>query len=298
MTSRYELKEEIRTLAIQKQRAIDENLVLKRELSWAQEESKARKVTLTALREELDKANANLDDSTREKALSFAQSTARRSEDVLRIAANYELYLRKGVSVPVYTGERSEFRRLLAELFESATEEQASLLSDLSGAVEDLRAAYKAALGANAEHQDRESQLTECAQELVDALVWSAEYAGLPAAEGWSWYDALKKHAPATLEGFEARQEKGHVLSTEPVTTQNADHEFATEAVLPPKAVKDAVISIMSRTTSSVNLRTEVQLAYEWVTEKDDTQDRLSALSMADGARQKAKIIHSLRTEV
>ena len=61
------------------------------------------------------------------------------------------------------------------------------------------------------------------------------------------------------------------------------------------EAVREAVISIMSRETGTMNLRAEFQLAHEWVTEKDDFQDRLSALAMADGNRAKAKVIYSLR---
>ena len=133
--------------------------------------------------------------------------------------------------------------------------------------------------------QEREKQLTECAQELVNALVWSAEYAGLPAAEGWSWYDALQKHAPSALEGFCPRDKE----------TTEADVPTSTEAPMTPRAVKEAVISIMSRETGAMNLRAEVQLAHEWVTEKDDFQDRLSALAMAEGNRAKAKVIYSLR---
>lgn len=133
--------------------------------------------------------------------------------------------------------------------------------------------------------QDRESQLTECAQELVNALVRSAEYAGLPASEGWSWYDALKKHAPSALEGFCPRDKE----------TTEADVPTSAEATMTTEAVKEAVISIMSRETGTVNLRAEFQLAHEWVTEKDDVQNRLSALAMADGNRAKAKVIYSLR---
>ena len=133
--------------------------------------------------------------------------------------------------------------------------------------------------------QECAQELVECAQELVDALVWSAEYASLPAAEGWSWYDALKKHAPSALEVFCPRDEE----------TTEADVPTSTEATMTTEAVKEAVISIMSRETGTMNLRAEFQLAHEWVTEKDDFQDRLSALAMADGNRAKAKVIYSLR---
>lgn len=40
---------------------------------------------------------------------------------------------------------------------------------------------------------------------LIMALVHTVEYVGtdmLPAAEGWSWYDALAKYAPERLNGF------------------------------------------------------------------------------------------------
>lgn len=287
MKSRAGLKEEIRTLATQKQRALDENLELERELRYAKEAAEAHKRTATALSKELVKVEAKLTDSTREKALAFATGdrVARRDAAVLQRAANYELYLRKGVSVPVYTNDRSDIRSTLAWLFESATEEQADLLATISGQVDDLQAAYKAALKENAERQYREKQLTECAQELVNALVWSAEYAGLPAAEGWSWYDALKKHAPSALEGFYPRDEE----------TTEADVTTSAEAPMTPEAVREAVISIMSRATGTMHLRAEVQLAHEWVTEKDDFQDRLSALAMAEGNRAKAKVIYSLR---
>lgn len=134
----------------------NKNLSLGRELGRAQEEAKAREVTITILREELDKADAKLTDSIREKALAFATGdrVARRDAAVLQRAANYELYLRKGVSVPVYTNDQSDIRSTLAWLFESATEEQADLLSTLSGQVDNLQAAYKAALKENAELQE------------------------------------------------------------------------------------------------------------------------------------------------
>ena len=192
MKSRAGLKEEIRTLAIQKQRVLDENLELERSLRWAQE----------------------------------AAESSRRQEQVI-------------------VGHAAEVVQL----------------------------------------NERIDQLTHCSQELVDALVWSAQYAGLPAAEGWSWYDALKKHAPAALEGFYPRDEE---------TTQ-ADVPTSAEATMTTEAVKEALISIMSRETGTMNLRAEFQLAHEWVTEKDDFQDRLSALAMADGNRAKAKVIYSLR---
>lgn len=184
MKSRAELKKEIRTLATQKQRALNENLELERSLRWAQE----------------------------------AAESSRRQEQVVQL-------------------------------------------------------------------NERIDQLTHCSQELVNALVSSAEYAGLPASEGWSWYDALKKHAPAALEVFCPRDEE----------TTEADVPISLEATMTTEAVKEAVISIMSRETGTMNLRAEFQLAHEWVTEKDDFQDRLSALAMADGNRAKAKVIYSLR---
>ena len=63
----------------------------------------------------------------------------------------------------------------------------------------------------------------------------------------------------------------------------------------PRGGVKEEVISIMARETGTMHLRAEVQLAHEWVTEKDDLEDRLSALAMAEGNRAKAKVIYSLR---
>lgn len=36
--------------------------------------------------------------------------------------------------------------------------------------------------------------------DLCDAIRLTAEYANLPAVEGWSWYDALRKHAPDAAE--------------------------------------------------------------------------------------------------
>lgn len=233
MKSRAELKNELALAEEWRMDVTNKNLSLGRELGRAQEEAKAREVTITILREELDKADAKLTDSIREKALAFATGdrVARRDAAVLQRAANYELYLRKGVSVPVYTNDRSDIRSTLAKLFESATEEQADLLSTLSGQVDDLQAAYKSALKENAERQE----------------------------------------------------------------TAEADVPTSAEAPMTTEAVKEAVISIMSRETGTMNLRAEFQLAHEWVTEKDDFQDRLSALAMADGNRAKAKVIYSLR---
>lgn len=158
MTSRADLKYALEFAEKKRMDVTDKNLSLGRELRWAQEEAKAREVTITALREELDRAEEKLTDSIREKALAFAQATgdrvARRDAAVLQRAANYEMYLRKGVSVPVYTNDQSDIRSTLAWLFESATEEQADLLSTLSGQVDNLQAAYKAALKENAELQE------------------------------------------------------------------------------------------------------------------------------------------------
>lgn len=41
--------------------------------------------------------------------------------------------------------------------------------------------------------------------DLVEAIRLTVEYVGndtLPAVEGWSWYDALVKHAPDVAEAF------------------------------------------------------------------------------------------------
>ena len=233
MKSRAELKNALELAESKLKDATNNNVSLMWDLGCVQKEAKTQKVTITTLREELDKAEAKLTDSIREKALAFVTGdrVARRDAAVLQRAANYEMYLRKGVSVPVYTNDRSDIRSTLAWLFESATEEQAGLLSTLSGQVDDLQAAYKAALKENAERQE----------------------------------------------------------------TTEADVPTSTEAPMTPGAVKEAVISIMSRETGTMNLRAEVHLAHEWVTEKDDFQDRLSALAMADGNRAKAKVIYSLR---
>lgn len=36
--------------------------------------------------------------------------------------------------------------------------------------------------------------------DLVDAIRLTQEYTQLPALEGWSWYDALTRHAPDVAE--------------------------------------------------------------------------------------------------
>lgn len=46
---------------------------------------------------------------------------------------------------------------------------------------------------------------TTAIDELADAIRLTVEYVGndtLPAIEGWSWYDALKRHRPGLLVGF------------------------------------------------------------------------------------------------
>ncbi len=156
MKSRAELKNELALAEKKRMDVTNKNLSLGLELRWAQEEAKAREVTITALREELDRAEEKLTDSIREKALAFAigGQGSRMDATVLQRAANYEMYLRKGVSVPVYTNDQSDIRSTLAWLFESATEEQADLLSTLSGQVDNLQAAYKEALRVNAERQE------------------------------------------------------------------------------------------------------------------------------------------------
>lgn len=50
-------------------------------------------------------------------------------------------------------------------------------------------------------HSDKASE-TSMVEELTKALVHTVEYVGpnlLPAVEGWSWYDALKKVSPDHL---------------------------------------------------------------------------------------------------
>ena len=42
-------------------------------------------------------------------------------------------------------------------------------------------------------------QLREENWDLINAIRLTQEYSQLPAVEGWSWYDALKKYAPALL---------------------------------------------------------------------------------------------------
>ena len=45
-------------------------------------------------------------------------------------------------------------------------------------------------------------QLQRANEELIQAIVFTRQYIGkerMPAVEGWSWYDALKKHAPDEL---------------------------------------------------------------------------------------------------
>lgn len=47
--------------------------------------------------------------------------------------------------------------------------------------------------------------VTEVVEELTEAIRFTVEYIGteyLPPIEGWSWYEALKKYAPAKLEAF------------------------------------------------------------------------------------------------
>ena len=46
---------------------------------------------------------------------------------------------------------------------------------------------------------------TEAKQDLVDAIIKTVDYIGLetlPAIEGWTWFDALSKHAPEQLEEY------------------------------------------------------------------------------------------------
>lgn len=236
MKSRAELKNELALAEKKRMDVTNKNLSLGLELRWAQEEAKAREVTITALREELDRAEEKLTDSIREKALAFAigGQGSRMDATVLQRAANYEMYLRKGVSVPVYTNDQSDIRSTLAWLFESATEEQADLLSTLSGQVDNLQAAYKEALRVNAERQE----------------------------------------------------------------TTEADVTVTGEAEGPSnETLRRWVIDLMATRTSSLYLRSSVEEALEWVLE-DNSQRRFEDLALTRGNLQRAKVVHSLRTEV
>lgn len=56
--------------------------------------------------------------------------------------------------------------------------------------------------------------LRKAKRDLVEALRFTREYVGpgwLPPIEGWSWYDALREHAPEVLAAMEA-----HVTQPEP----------------------------------------------------------------------------------
>lgn len=273
---------------------IDENSVLQREIKALNERTKELTAVNSQLWANLDESKAKLTDSIREKAMNYAVSPVLSPSEILAAATKYEMYLRTGSrnwgSTPDDLSQAMQklFEIIPEEYYESVAVVLAKQLSDLRQAANASKRQEQVIVGHAAEVvqlNERIDQLTHCAQELVDALVWSAEYAHLPAVEGWSWYDALKKHAPAALESFIRREKE----------TTEADVSTSTEAPMTPGAVKEAVISIMSRETGATNLRAEVQLAHEWVTEKDDFQDRLSALAMAEGNRAKAKVIYSLR---
>ena len=45
----------------------------------------------------------------------------------------------------------------------------------------------------------RKKQLKLANKELIRAIRLTQEYIQLPAVDGWSWYDALKKYAPELL---------------------------------------------------------------------------------------------------
>lgn len=47
--------------------------------------------------------------------------------------------------------------------------------------------------------------LREAVAEMAEAIRFTREYVGeetLPPIEGWSWYDAMRKHAPEVLAGM------------------------------------------------------------------------------------------------
>jgi hypothetical protein len=45
------------------------------------------------------------------------------------------------------------------------------------------------------------NEIDQVIDELCTALLHTAEYASLPALEGWSWFDALNKYRPDMLPG-------------------------------------------------------------------------------------------------
>ena len=45
-------------------------------------------------------------------------------------------------------------------------------------------------------------------RDLIEAIRYTQEYAMLPAIEGWSWYDALVKHAPDVAATLRADWER------------------------------------------------------------------------------------------
>jgi len=49
-------------------------------------------------------------------------------------------------------------------------------------------------------------------RELIQAIVWTQEYAQLPAIEGWSWYDALVKYAPGQAERLRLEWERDEAI--------------------------------------------------------------------------------------
>lgn len=53
----------------------------------------------------------------------------------------------------------------------------------------------------------KKKELKKAVEELTEAIRLTQEYIDLPALEGWSWYDALKKYAPEKAERLRARQQ-------------------------------------------------------------------------------------------
>lgn len=300
MKSRAELKDALAHAESKLINVTSKQLAAEWVLHSREDELSSYKEGVRSLGEQLEAAEKKAEDNIREQALSFSQDMSSRNlhpstEEILRRAANYELYLRTGVSVPVYTSERSSLDDALAKLWDTATDEQYAALSAISAGANDLRNTYKAALKTNEMHKEREEQLTQAAQELVDALVWSAEYAGLPASEGWSWYDALKKHAPAALESFVDRQKASRDINTVKGQTGNEHEPVTTEALGPDnETIRQWVINLMAPRGNANDLREAVEEALEWVLE-DDSQQRFEDLALTNGNLQRAKIVHALR---
>lgn len=49
--------------------------------------------------------------------------------------------------------------------------------------------------------------------DLVEAIRLTQEYIQLPAVPGWSWHDALARHAPEVLAQLKNQQERLHGLA-------------------------------------------------------------------------------------